>query len=256
MNLTRKTAHRGMNVTVTFKDGTTGNGALTAWGPQVLRLLVNDRGRVRTVEVHHVSIDHVTEACEFCFILGHKGPCDAHATKAAETVSQAPATQAEIDKMTFDMYVDCGLNAAATARQMGCSASTVRARVGRHSLAASHAEYVARQEADQHLQDTHGPIVTRHDLDAAEADHAAKCQTETTEPTETAERQTFGHCVKCGWIFAGPNRVDHCGSPAACAKRQADPSRQADKRADHALWMHAQLVEAGIAKPAGPFPCC
>jgi hypothetical protein len=40
-------------------------------------------------------------------------------------------TQAERDAMTYSMYVDCGCSAAETARQMGISAGTVRARVRR-----------------------------------------------------------------------------------------------------------------------------
>lgn len=49
------------------------------------------------------------------------------------TETQAPATQAELDEMTYSTYLDCGQNSAETARQMGISASTVTARVKRHA---------------------------------------------------------------------------------------------------------------------------
>lgn len=51
-----------------------------------------------------------------------------------EIETQEPASQAEIDATTYEMYVDCHLNATATARQVGCSATTVKARVRRHAL--------------------------------------------------------------------------------------------------------------------------
>jgi IS30 family transposase len=41
--------------------------------------------------------------------------------------------QAHTDKVTYDMYVDCGCSARETARQQGIAESTVRARVRRHS---------------------------------------------------------------------------------------------------------------------------
>jgi transcriptional regulator of acetoin/glycerol metabolism len=51
-----------------------------------------------------------------------------------ETKAQTQTTQAQRDEMTFNLYVDCNLSATETARQMGISRSTVKARVGRHSL--------------------------------------------------------------------------------------------------------------------------
>jgi hypothetical protein len=65
--LTRKYAHRGDRVTVhtrkteTYEAGSM-TGTLIAWGPQVLRLLVNIGGFGRTVEVHTIRIDRVTAA--------------------------------------------------------------------------------------------------------------------------------------------------------------------------------------------------
>jgi hypothetical protein len=49
-------------------------------------------------------------------------------------------TARDIDRLTFDIYVDTNLDAAATARNMGCTARTVRARVRRHSLSLSAAK--------------------------------------------------------------------------------------------------------------------
>lgn len=39
----------------------------------------------------------------------------------------------KLDEMTFEMYVDCNMDAAITARNMGCHRTTVRKRVARHS---------------------------------------------------------------------------------------------------------------------------
>jgi IS30 family transposase len=50
--------------------------------------------------------------------------------------------QAHTDKVTYDMYVDCGCSARETARQQGIAESTVRARVRRHSLK-DHPRYVS-----------------------------------------------------------------------------------------------------------------
>ena len=38
------------------------------------------------------------------------------------------------DRLTFDMYCDCGFNAAEAARQLGVSRRTVKARVRRASI--------------------------------------------------------------------------------------------------------------------------
>jgi transposase-like protein len=90
------------------------------------------------------------------------------------TTAQTPATQAELDAMTYDMYVDQGQNKAAAARQMGISASTVADRVKRHSLrlaqdtladsialdaeqAAQDAEYAADSEAAEQAPATEDP---------------------------------------------------------------------------------------------------
>lgn len=53
-------------------------------------------------------------------------------------------TQEQLDRLTFDMYVDCGLNATETARQMGIARSTVKARVRRESLRMSARRMSAR----------------------------------------------------------------------------------------------------------------
>jgi hypothetical protein len=64
------------------------------------------------------------------------------------TETQAPATQAQLDEMTYNMYVDASLNKAATAREMGISASTVADRVKRHSLRLAQADIEARENAE------------------------------------------------------------------------------------------------------------
>lgn len=40
--------------------------------------------------------------------------------------------QAQTDRVAYDMFIDCGRNATATAHQLGCTPATVRARVARH----------------------------------------------------------------------------------------------------------------------------
>lgn len=50
------------------------------------------------------------------------------------------------------------------------------------------------------------------------------------QPEPKPEPVKYTHCVKCGWKFATLNRSDRCGAPAACAKRQADPTYQSDRR--------------------------
>ena len=51
------------------------------------------------------------------------------------TTNQEPTvTQAQRDQITFNAYVDSGLNASRTAHDQGISPATVRARVRRHSL--------------------------------------------------------------------------------------------------------------------------
>lgn len=72
-----------------------------------------------------------------------------------DSTSQAPATQAELDETTYSMYLDCGRSAAATARQMGISPGTVRARVSRRSLALAGVP-----------QPTRGELRRRRELDA------------------------------------------------------------------------------------------
>jgi hypothetical protein len=42
--------------------------------------------------------------------------------------------QEAIDRMAYDMYVDCHLNATAAAYQMGCSRQAIKDRVRRHAL--------------------------------------------------------------------------------------------------------------------------
>ncbi len=44
------------------------------------------------------------------------------------------STQADRDRMTFDAYVDSGMNATRTAHDQGITRSTLKARVRRHSL--------------------------------------------------------------------------------------------------------------------------
>jgi transposase len=68
------------------------------------------------------------------------------------TTSQKPVDQATLDRITFDTYVDCGRNATAAAKQLGCSPSTVTRRVKRHSLvatAADHGEDMSYDAAEQ-----------------------------------------------------------------------------------------------------------
>ena len=60
--------------------------------------------------------------------LGHPVPVQMMAE------SQRPPSQRELDKITFDLYVDCRCSVAETVHQSGLAASTVRARVRRHSL--------------------------------------------------------------------------------------------------------------------------
>jgi hypothetical protein len=62
------------------------------------------------------------------------------------TTSQDPVDQATLDRITFDTYVDCGRNATAAAKQLGCSPSTVTRRVKRHSLVATAADHGARAD--------------------------------------------------------------------------------------------------------------
>lgn len=59
-------------------------------------------------------------------------------------------TQADRDRMTFDMYVDCGLSASETARQMGIARSTVQARVSRHSQRLAAANIERRRKLAEH----------------------------------------------------------------------------------------------------------
>lgn len=40
--------------------------------------------------------------------------------------------QAQTDRASYDMFIDCGRNATAAAHQLGCTPATVRARVARH----------------------------------------------------------------------------------------------------------------------------
>lgn len=54
-------------------------------------------------------------------------------------------TQATRDRITFDAYVDAGMNAARTAHDQGISPATVKARVRRHSLRFSAAQHAARE---------------------------------------------------------------------------------------------------------------
>jgi DNA-binding NarL/FixJ family response regulator len=63
-------------------------------------------------------------------------------------MSSNAGRQAELDEMTFNMYVDCGLSASETAHQQGISASTVRARVRRHVRRLHPPAYVSHLSAE------------------------------------------------------------------------------------------------------------
>lgn len=70
------------------------------------------------------------------------------------TESQTPATQAELDAMTYRMYVDVGTKAA-TAREMGVNESTVRDRIKRHLARETGARVAAREAlAEEIAKDT------------------------------------------------------------------------------------------------------
>jgi hypothetical protein len=43
-----------------------------------------------------------------------------------------PEQQITIDRVTYDMYVDCHCNASEAARQLSCDPTTVKERVHRH----------------------------------------------------------------------------------------------------------------------------
>lgn len=55
--------------------------------------------------------------------------------------------QAQLDAMTFEMFVDCGRNATAAARQLGVARSTVKARVRRYALRDAREAAAARRAA-------------------------------------------------------------------------------------------------------------
>jgi hypothetical protein len=100
--------------------------------------------------------------------------------------------QATLDRITFDTYVDCGRNATAAAKQLGCSPSTVTRRVRRHSLVATAAESCShegtpseRRRPDATVEFscatcghvfTHSQLVARREAETAEVGrHTYRC---------------------------------------------------------------------------------
>lgn len=50
------------------------------------------------------------------------------------TDTTSEPTQQRLDRVSYDMYVDCGQDPLTAARNLGCTPATVKARVRRHAL--------------------------------------------------------------------------------------------------------------------------
>jgi hypothetical protein len=59
---------------------------------------------------------------------------------------------------------------------------------------------IMSKQSDQHLQDRHGPILTRGDLERAETEHAAQCQGHIAKATEIGKAHGKG---AASWVFDG-----------------------------------------------------
>jgi hypothetical protein len=138
------------------------------------------------------------------------------------TTSQDPVDQATLDRITFDTYVDCGRNATAAAKQLGCSPSTVTRRVKRHSLVATAADHGAR--ADKAIASA--KAVTSDVQDKLDAKHAAKAPAERKpRPRTSGSSVTEGPPPRCpgggqtGLDGPGSTRCTVCTQDAASVRR-------------------------------------
>jgi hypothetical protein len=171
----------------------------------------------------------------------HAGPTPAPTPQAP---SQEPADQATLDRITFDTYVDCGRNATAAAKQLGCSPSTVTRRVKRHSLVATAADHGAR--ADKAIASAEA---VTGDVEAKLDAHDALVERQQRETAEVG-RRTFrctstGHNAGGTWVV-GPVLVD------VVTWQRTDPTGKRQYRPSYSVEIDGRHQYGGPAEHLSP----